>query len=641
MKEKKIYFLFSRMQSDQRAKVIYEMVVNFFLNNNNNFFNLNDISKYILEHFELNFSPETIRNCLNNINHKQIFENYSTSESTDTPFKLVLHVFNNLSNYDDYVSLLNSYVKKFLGSKGYPKNRADNIINLLLEIMYNRNIEYLRKLLTVKEEINLKNELKLTEKHIQFSRKNCELYNELIIDSDNEFDEIMRILIVKMFHYLSLYFNPMHNEIMNKSFSGKIYYLDSSFILRLLGFDNEYREQRTINLIDILKQISGIKFYIHRETLNEAQYRIKEIINQTSKLLSANSPTINKILPYIDNKSSDTVDLFNRMKAKGIVSNSKDFLLYFSNISNILTEILGNESFKIVDDKIKVNRKKSFILYRRFLDTDKSTSRIKHIIRLICHIENLRGDNNNNPLDIKHWLLTTDTKTLHIDYSISNDTESPIKSVCILPTEIIRNIDGIGEITGEHMNVFKKYMLQTRTFKESYTQKDINTILKIAAIVETTDKEHHKTDELIANLFTQNSFEDIQNRLDKIEDELKQNEFLIEMFNDANEAFIETKYSKVISKILLKSTKEAKIIFAILLFIVPIILSFYLIIKIFNPSLIITDPLTYIDVTNWTKLEGIFVLFEIFIWSGCIFLNKKFKKKFIGWYTKRALSEYK
>lgn len=629
------------MSSNQSDRVIYGLIIDFFLSSKNGHSSLMEISKLLIEKKNLNFSPETIQTVLNLSNYTDVFDGYDAEGDYNKAFRIKPKVFDTLSNYNDYLTLLDKYVVKFLGSKGYPKKRSDNIIEILLEVIFSRNIEFLKKILTVKDEINLKEELKFNGTHENLSRKDCQYYNELILESKDEFDEILRVIILKMFDFLSLYYNPKHKETLDKAFNGKVYYLDSSFILRLLGFDNEFREERAIHLINILKQIDGIQFCVHSETLNEAQFRIKEIIGYSTNIINRKEKIIKSITKYIPKKESDTVQLFYRLKAQGVVSNVKDFLLYYSNINGLLKRIFSSTNYVKIEDKIKVDKTKSIQLFEKFQVTDKSKSRIKHIIRIICHIEKLRGGNNYNPFEINHWLITTDAKTLNIDHDIAENEDTPIKSVCILPTELIRTIDGVGEVTGDHIKVFKKFILKSKVFKESYTKEDIETIEKIATMVESTDTEKHDTDTLISNLLEQTSFDDIQKRLRSISDEKDKNTALIEMFNDANEAVIETKYSEIVTNIINKSNRDARTLFSLLIFTFPVLSLAYLIILIINPAMEVLNPLTYINQENWGSIEGVLFLFEFLIWSGFIWLSKLKREKFINWYSLRIVKKYK
>ena len=109
--------------------------------------------------------------------------------------------------------------------------------------------------------------------------------------------------------------------------------------------------------------------------------------------------------------------------------------------------------YDIDNERISIDKSKFNDLKNKLETTDKSHFRIKHISRLLSHIENKRGSNNYNLFDIEYWLLTTDSKTLSIDSELLELEDNKIKSSCILPSELIRLIESAGEIKGEYIEV--------------------------------------------------------------------------------------------------------------------------------------------------------------------------------------------
>ncbi|MBU1578603.1 MAG: hypothetical protein KJ578_04130 [Bacteroidetes bacterium] len=636
--DKRVYFLFSRLETDQSNKAVYNIVLDYFLDNKNNFASVIDISNSLVPK-KINFSPETIQNILLQLNYSELFDQLTTQKELNEPFRFKSSVYEKLSSYTNYINKLNIYVNTFLGSKGYPKKRSESVIEILLETIFTRNIQYLKKILSAKEEIKLK--LQINGKHLNFSKKDCEYYNEMILESSSEFNEILRVLILKMFEFLSLNHNPKHKETMNQRFNGRVFYLDSSFILRLFGFDNEIREERSIKLINILKEIDDVEFVVHRETISEAQFRIKEIISHSVPIIHHREKIIKKIFEYVPEKGSNTVNLYFRLKALGKITNEKDFLIYFANITQKLKDVFKSQKFRIDDTSIKLSKTKAGDLLTKLSKTEKSKPRIKHIIKLLSHLENLRGANKYNPFDIKYWLVTTDNKTLNIDYEICEKSDSALKSVCILPTELIRMIDGVGEITGDHITVFKSYILQSHVFVENYNENDVNVIERIATLIETVDLVKYDSEEMIKNLFEKNSFVDIQKRLNNIESEKEKNETLVTLFNEANEGYIETKYTNLLCKLSNSYTKIGKIIFPISVFLLPTLFFIYIGKQIINPNLNIIDPKTYFIKESWDSLNIVITIFNGTILTIAFLINRKYSDKFVKWYVRWRLRKYK
>lgn len=636
--DKRVYFLFSRLETDQSHKAIYNIVIDYFIDNKNNYSSVIDISQSLISK-QINFSPEAIHQVLLQLNYSELFDHLNPEKELNEPFRFRTNVYEKLSNYTNYINKLRVYVNTFLGSKGYPKKRSESVVEILLETIFNRNIQYLKKILSAKEEIKLK--LQTNGKHVNYSKKDCEYYNEMILESSEEFNEILRVIILKMFEFLSLNHNPKHKESMNQKFNGRVFYLDSSFILRLLGFDNEIREERSKKLINILKEITDVEFVVHRETIAEAQFRIKELISYSIPIIQHRERIIKKIFEYVPEKGSNVVNLYFHLKSLGKISNEKDFLLHFGNINQKLKEIFTTQKYRIDDASIKLSKTKTEDLLNKLTKTEKSKPRIKHIIKLLNHLENLRGANSYNPFDIKYWLITTDNVTLNIDYEICEKSESALKSVCILPTELIRMIDGVGEITGDHISVFKNYILQSHVFVENYSQEDINIIERIATLIETIDLEKYDSEEMIKNLFEKNSFSDIQKRLNQIVSEKEKNEALVTLFNDANEGYIETKYTSILLRLSANYKCFASCIFPVIVFILPSIFFIYIGTQIINPNFKIIDPKTYFIKESWDSLNIVLTIFNGTILTIAILIYNKYSEKFIKWYTGWRLKKYK
>ncbi|MDU1904837.1 MAG: hypothetical protein E6772_08640 [Dysgonomonas sp.] len=641
-KEKRAYYLFSKINDLNSDKIIYNMVIDHFIHKQNAFSTLMEISENISATKRIKFSPETIQEKMLRLNFSEVFENFDNAKEVNHPFRLKKSVFETLSSYSNYVDKLYNYTLVFLESKSYNKQHLDNIIDILLEMVFNRNIQFLKKIITAKQENIIKEELQLTNnKNNKYSKKDYQYYNEMIESSNSEFDEILKMLILKMFDFLSLNYNPQYKQTINQKFGGKTFYLDSSFILRLLGFDNKIREERSIELIALLKEIPNVEFIVHRETIKEAQYRIKELINFYTPIIKHSDKIINKVLEYIPERKSGVVDLFFRLKTEGKVSSTSDFLLYFADIKKMLQKVLGIDSFKIDNDFIQTDKTKQQQRTMQLRHTDKTALRIKHIVRILNHLDNLRGPNNYNPFDIQYWLITTDSKTLQIDNELCEESDISVKSACILPTELIRMMDGLGEIVGDHVAVFKKFILSSHIFSTDYTQDDIKTIDKISAQIESIDLDKYDSDILIDNLFQKNSFDDIQNRLNAITEENKRNEALIELFNEANEHYIDNKYTLLIQRLKSKYDKQAQILFWILSFTIPILIIVYLFIKLINSDIVWNEPKTYFLKEEWDDLSVVITIFEVFIMGGTIYLYKNYKKKFKNWYTFKRLEEYR
>ena len=385
--------------------------------------------------------------------------------------------------------------------------------DILLETIFSRNMTFLKNIVSSKIEKSI-SELYANYKSANgYNEDVYKHYNNLLLESTNEFDDILQVLVLRMFDFLSLNYNPKYGEKVSTRFANKCYYLDSSYIVRLLGFDGCVRTDRAKELLSILNGIPGVTFKVHTKTIEESESKIKEIICRNRDILIKNVNIVQNILDRNTVSYSPLFSLYSKMIASGVISNYSDFALYFSDVKKLLVKIIpGIEC----DTKSfwGINSKREGLVQELNTKTDKTKNRIKHIVNLLDYIDALRGANNYNPLDIKYWLITTDQKTLELDHKFMSEIDSEsAKSICIMPSEIIRLIDSYsGDIKGNHMHVFKKFMLKSHVFPQQYSDLEIATISRIATLVENVDTERYDVEMILDNLFNNMSLRTILNR---------------------------------------------------------------------------------------------------------------------------------
>lgn len=645
-KQKQIYYLFSKLEnSNGFEKTVYGLIVDYYIDNNNNYATLKDLSNAISKK-GLNINPERIFDALTVLNCNEVFVDYPKDQNIDKPIKLNKQVYDDFSTTINYIDKLYHYVSEFQKKEKYPSSSVNTIIEILLETIFSQNIKYLKDILTTKDEKNLILHFS-SNGRTHFSDEEYRQYNNLILKSNSEFEEILRMLILKMFDFLSLNYNPKYKETLDKRFGGKIFYLDSSFIVRLLGFDGELRKQRSIDLIQILKDIEGVQFIVHTKTIEETEFKLKELISRQSSLLEKSVKTLESIINQTDDKTSCLVKLFIEKKKLGLVMNSKDFVLHFSNIKKLLNDIFKNTDFSIDIASLYTSNSKRKDLAEQLKNTTlKSKKRINHIVKILDYIEKLRGANNYNPFEIKYWLITTDQKTLELDTpkiesEIDGIEDVQSKSICIMPSELIRFIDGCGDIKGEHVSVFKQYMLKSHVFQQQYSESEIELINKIATLVEETDVANYDVETMIENLFKSNTIEEIQKRIDKQKDQREKDIQLIEIFLEANEGYIDTKLSRVINKITSKSTTTARFIWYISIYIIPAIFYIYIAYELINwNDFHLLKPETWFIKDSWDKLDTAITIFATIILGICKLITKYYKEKFTKWFVKRKIESY-
>jgi hypothetical protein len=631
IKEKKLIYLFSKLEKLRKNNVHLALIIDTFINNKNQYLDLIQISASIGK-IDIDCSPERLKEVIDNIEVNDFFANYDIYKSIDHPFNLRKDYYNNLSELSNYSDKLEQLIISFLNKKEESCEKCTVLIHILFETIITRNIEYLRLIAKPKERATLLG-LKAQVNGDKFSKEDYELYNSFIEQTSTEFNEILQVLLYKVADFLSLNYNPDVDKFVNQKLGNKKYYLDSSLILRLLGLNNEVRESRSKRLIDLLSKIEGVHFFVHGDTLAESQDRINRLIDESLPLLKHSTKNL-KTIEKRTGKGSNTVDLYTRMKIQGEVSNPQDFQLYFSNITNILKKKLGANKISIDNERISIDKSKFNDLKNKLETTDKSQFRIKHISRLLAHIENKRGANNYNLFDIEYWLLTTDGKTLSIDSELLELEDNKIKSSCILPSELLRLIESAGEIKGEYIEVFKKYMMYSNIYREDYEKNESESIERILTLAENAAKSNYDIDFYLDNLFDKYSLEEIAKRMSKFKQIEDREKVIVDLFLEANDSFFESKYVRLAQAEIKRLSLLSTISYSILCFTIPFLVLLYLGSVLINKDFVWSDPLTYINQENFSKLEFLIAVIEGLIIYGSIWIYKKHRQGFKNWFIK-------
>lgn len=637
LKEKKIFYLFSKLNNLKKENVHIMLVVDTFFNHKNSFLTLIDISKEI-GNLGINCSPEKLKEILSKIEFENIFAGFDPLAETNAPFNLKKEYYNNISSLTNYSDELDKFVEDFLSENNIDKKRKDRIISIILDTLISKNIDYLKILVKPKDQEYLQ-ALKIESPTKKYKKKDLEYYNQFIQTVNGSFNKVLEALLLKLTDFLTLNYNPDLDKFVHEKLGNKKFYLDSSVVLRLLGFDNEIRQERAVRLLELLKKIDGVHFYLHLETLSEAQARINQKIDESQKTLKHEEKLL-KRTNQLSGKGSNIVDLYFRLKQRGEVLNIHDFTLYFSNAQAVLNKVFGIDKFTIDKNKVKKPSGKFDTLKDQLDKTHKSSPRVKHITKLLAHIEDKRGSNNYNLFDIEYWLITTDQTTLSFDSELIKLDDNKIKSSCILPSELIRMIDSAGEITGDYIDVFKQYMLYSNVFREDYDNEEIEALDKILSLCESAGNSSYDSEFLLNNLFDKYSLENIAKRLQKLDTEKSKNEELITLFMETNTGYIDPKFIKLLGKEEKRLKFWGNVIFFGIISIIPALALWYLWNVIVSPDAIWNDPLTWIVEDAFAKLELIVSIIETLIIGGSITIYIKYRKKFVSWFHKKLETKF-
>ena len=629
IKEKRLYFLFSKLNDKENNKIHFTLIIDAFINNGNAFLNLIEISNALLK-IGINIQPESLKQTIENPNYSTYFE-FDKPFDISTAFKIRKLQFDTFSSYEDYYKKLDNYIISYLKAEQLDLKKSEILKEILLTTLFKRNLAFLKQLITCKDANKLENLLILDSNgHYEFD--DCGLYNNLILTSGQELNEIIQILLYKIFDFLQLHYNPSIDTTLNEQYKNKVFYLDSSFIIRLFGFDNEIREHRAIELINILNKIEGVKFVVHNITIIETQNNIKNLTDSVYKLLNHSDKTLESI-ENISNKRDFTIDLYLRLKRKKKVVNRDDFILNFKNILSKLKSIVGSNLVIRDDKKIKYSQGKHETLELALSNTEKTNSRIKHISKLLLYIEGLRESNTYNLYDIKYWLITTDNATLKIDAKIRQINDDNSKSVCILPTELLRAISNKSEISTDYIEVFKQFMLYSNAFPLEYNEHELETIEKVVTLAEAANTEEYDIDYYINNLFDEITLKELVSRLNKTKSKEKRDKELIGLFEKTFGGVYRDKYFKLIERRLKIVRIISIVIRYLIIFIIPTFILIIFLKNIINPDLEILKPTTYINETNWSKLQFTLTLLQAVFIPSALIINRKYGLRLQNWIT--------
>lgn len=646
-KQKQVFFVTQKLQGAKGFEhMSYSLTLDCLLDNNNAFITLASLSEKIKEK-SIIMSPETLYLSLSQLKTAEIFENFPDEGQLNTPFRLTNKVYNDFLSTTDLTEKLREYIHAFLNAKNEPFSYRDKIIEILLESIFFCNIRFLKHIVSAKEEAPLTELLHYSETIQNSDSKGYSLFNELLQNSTKEFDEILQGLILKMFDFLSLNYNPRYSKSIEKNFGGKFYYLDSSFIIRLLGFDGRFRRDRALELISILSTIKGLTFLVHTESIEESIYRIKELIGKNSKVLARDHNIVKSIIAHDEcgKRNNPVFDLYTELLSKGKIRDAADFNIYCSNVKTRLESLITHIQFDNGKLPKKLSERRQNVNNDLLQNTDKSNRRIRFITSLLDYIDEKRGSNNYDISDIKYWLITTDIKTLSFDNEqVSHTSESDSfvslkKSICIMPSELIRMVDGFsGNIRTNHVGVFKNYMMKSRVFPREYEEGELTTICKIATLVEKTNTDSYNIDEMVERVLADTSIADIQKRLNRLTVQREKDKELIDHFLDRNEELIDNKAARILSNARDLAEKRAINTFNRWYKLLTTLFVFSILLSIINwDNFIFYDITSYFKMSIWGTIEVVIGLIGLF---SNIFSNwlSRIKDKYIENSIKKELS---
>ncbi|MCB0262687.1 MAG: hypothetical protein KDH98_05995 [Calditrichaeota bacterium] len=664
-KLRKVYFLFSKLKAEKKGEPILELILDCFLSNDNQHLLLSDLTRMINQ-LGITKEPENISKVVTEKPFKGYFEVSPQNDGNDL-VRLNKIVFRTFKSYTDYNEKLYKYVDDYLDKNSLESSSREKIIDILLESIFQQNLNVLRQLISIKDQSLIEN-LFATSTITEYEDNDLKVYNDFIIKSDEEFNEILKVLLLKVFDFLKFHYNPDVDKSLNKMFKNKEFYLDSSFVIRLLGFHGDYRANRAEALLDILTRRDSIKFVIHRKTLNEIEGTVYKLVKQLERLLQRSDAHIRKLIETQNGKNNEILELYLKLKDNGEVTEYEDFYLYFKKPYYQLIKYFKKNQLRLDDTNIDKENDDQKELEGLLRKTVKSSNRIDHISKLVAFLKNERGQNNYNFFDIKYWLLTTDRKTLNVDSKLVR--KHKYKSVCIMPTELLRMLGTSTDISTDIIDVFKKFMLRTRTLnKTDYTEQQVDFIDKILVLAESAaEKTSYPVDFIFEMFFEDNSLNELENRLKPIERSEDRDKELVNMFsNTINHALKtdllkkDTNQKEMAELLSLQIREKEKIesyrdwydnfidnfekeqrdffsnLHLAIVWFIPIALLVYLLWSFKSESIIWSDPQSYFNLVKANQNQLWFWILEVIGFGMAKFLRKATKNSFVNYFVAKKL----
>lgn len=644
--QKQIYYLFSLLTgSKEFDRLIIGLIVDAFLDGDNAYLTLSDLCEKFKER-SIKVSERDIEGAIAKINASELFEFYNT-EGVNTPFRLQKSAYESYKNTTDLIEQLRNYLRGVLTSKGLGCEELEQyeeaIIDILLETIFSRNLSYLAGIIATRDARSLFDLMSTADHELKnkgYSSEIYHLYNEILLNSNEEFDGILKNLIARFFRFLSLRYDLNAEKALENRFGGCVYYLDSSYIIRLLGFDGPIRQKRAVDLLKILQGINGVQFVIHASSLQETQAKINERINHSKKILRLSTETSERLFCSVEDKYNSVLKIYLDLKKEGRVAGVEDFALYYKDIKKIVMRLIPDVT---VDNQYIDNRDNARQdLLKALTTTDKSSKRIKHIVNLIAYIDKQRGGNNYNVSDIKIWLLTTDKETLYYDYNTTDEKDGSKLTVCVMPSELLRMIDrSQGQVIGEHVAVYKQYMLKSHVTAQPFTEIEEEAFVEIANIVEsvkTVDPEKYDALYMIDNLFSKFTYEQFMQRYEKAKAEDKEVETLFEMILETSSHVIDNEYARIYRKVYNGFYILYMLLWYSIAYVIPVILLIIVFAHIVNWGT--CDSIENVFDTQALK-EGWGTWLKLIMGFGLPiagWLTKRYKERFVKWLTEKTMS---
>ncbi|WP_289016400.1 hypothetical protein [uncultured Culturomica sp.] len=393
--------------------VVRKIIESIFLDNNNGACTINELIESAFNSYDIQLEEDEINRVIIDSKYSHYFDvKYSEENCIRLSEQRIQNLRNKIYNRTiDY--FIDEYVKNIPFIKG-ELNPKDLLYKFLYEVFSN-NIESLRKLMN--SSYQLTNLVELNSEPYTDQEKEI-INNFLSWDNDEKNIAIFNIVSYALEYYMLT--NKRNNIVQVRSIKNKIFYLDTNIIYRALGINGENRKKRAETLLAKFQEV-GEKLIISKTTDKE----FKESIHYNVKLISKyDTPAINsKLFIEYNDYNRDIYNYYYSWKIGRINSNLDVFEAYIISqydswaknnhveIDNIVPYDPENEQ-----DQNIINKYAQSILTHKQNDRNTYVGSSFYDAENLYWIEKKRGANNQNLLETKFYLISTDQSLRKWDF---------------------------------------------------------------------------------------------------------------------------------------------------------------------------------------------------------------------------------
>lgn len=372
--------------------------------------NIDQINNEIVSSTGLTFTIKEIKNTLDNAIKRNIVNKMSKDKYAigEEGFKK-LH--NNCENEFDII--IKSYVKEY----NIDSTDSSKIFDLICDFLYynlNDNIDVILAILSGKGNITHapKNNNSIQREYGNYTEEQKKIINDFMDWNNNDKNKMLYQLISFGVDYCCLTVKKNRTSFIN-FFKGKVFYLDSNIIYRLMGINNENRQKTTHDFIKSCKEagvILAYSSYTKQEILDSLTYHV----NKLSVILQKTQASPDKIRKLFKYDSDDGLyNIYHKWaRTNGTFGEMRAFV-----------DFLKDEFYKCVqefklvnfDDQMILHKEefeayaKSFAADKNYTKDEKKYITIETDIQNFFNIKKLRSRNNDKtPWNTKEYIISAD-----------------------------------------------------------------------------------------------------------------------------------------------------------------------------------------------------------------------------------------